>query len=262
MLDFIFYYSQLALTLARLLGVRFVPGKGLEGVVGKVLAQVMIYHNSQNFEFRNRELTRLSLLASELTDIEAHSSALLAKFRNVYRYNRADYYGFRIEVATASFFIRRNIDFDKTESPDYVVNRSNGEQMFVECGSAHLNKAQNRSVGYKISSAVAGKVKLPYLNLRTALFVDVTNVIHHTLASQNYLQQSEIEALVRTEMRGQPIGATVLFFYMLDKDKDYFSHNSIRVDNEGIDPLLLGFLDEQFPEPVDEVSNYTIPNAG
>ena len=49
---------------------------------------------------------------------------------------------------------------------------------------------------------------------------------------------------------------------MLDKDKDHFSHNSIRVDNEGIDPLLLGFLDEQFPEAGDEVSNYTIPNAG
>jgi len=261
-LDFIFYYSQLGLALAKLLGVRFVPGKGLEGVIGRMLAQVIVYHNAKNYEFRDREQTKLSLLASELKDIETYSPELLAHFRNMYRLKRADYYGFRVEVATASFFIRRNVDFIKNESPDYVVNRPSGKQVFVECGSAHLDKPKNRSIGYKISSAVAGKIKLPYLNVSTALFVDITNVIHHTLVSGNYLDQSDIESIVKAEMSGKQIGATCLFFYMLDKDKDYFNHNSIRIDNEGIDPILLEFLDDQFPDDGDAISNYTIPHTG
>jgi hypothetical protein len=80
MLNFILYYSQLALDLARLLGVRFIPGRGLDGVVGKMLAKVINYHNQGHHEFRDREITKLTLLASELKDIENFSPELIAKF--------------------------------------------------------------------------------------------------------------------------------------------------------------------------------------
>ena len=55
MLDFILYYSQLASALARLLGVRFIPGRGLEGVIGKMLIDIVKHHNQGRREFRDRQ---------------------------------------------------------------------------------------------------------------------------------------------------------------------------------------------------------------
>lgn len=262
MLNFILYHSQLALELARLLGVRFIPGRGLDGVVGKMLAKVINYHNQGNHEFRDREITKLTLLASELKDIENFSPELLARFRNMYRYNRADYYGFRMEVAAASLFIRRKIDFVKNESPDFILTMSNNEDVFVECGSTHLSERKDRNIGYKIASVVNNKTATPYVNAKTVLFLDITNIIHHTLVSQVYLEQDEIESIVKKQMSSRQIGGTCLFFYMLDKEKDYFGYHSIRVDNENAHPLLLEFLDGQFPIEGQAISNYDVPSEG
>jgi hypothetical protein len=260
--DFISYYSQLALELSRLLGVRFIPGRGLEGVVGKMLGGVIIYHNQGNNEFRDREITKLTLLASELNDIENFGAELLAQFRNMYRKNRADYYGFRMEVAAASLFIRRKITFKKNESPDFIVTMPNNEDVFVECGSAHLSKRKDKDIGYKIASAVSNKATMPYVNTRTALFLDITNIIHHTLISEIYLEQEYIESIVKKEMNGRQVGGTCLFFYMLDKEKAYFGYHLIRIDNDSVDFLLQEFLSEHFPKEGQETSNYDVPSIG
>lgn len=262
MLDFILYYSQLAMELARLLGVRFIPGRGLDGVVGKMLAKVINYHNQGNPEFRDREITKLTLLVSELTDIENFSPELLAKFRNMYRRNRADYYGFRMEVAAASLFIRRKLDFMKHESPDFIITMSNNEDVFVECGSTQLSKRKNGDIGYKIASAVNSKIAMPYMNTKTVLFLDITNIIHHTLISEVYLEQEQIESIVKEQMGTRQIGGTCLFFYMLNKEKNYFGYHSIRIDNENADPLLIELLNEQFPVEGQEIANYDVPSEG
>jgi hypothetical protein len=184
MFNFILYYSHLALELARLLGVRFIPGRGLDGVVGKMLAEVVNYHNTGNHEFRDRELTTLALLVSDLKHIENFSRELRSHFRKMYQNNRADYYGFRMEVAAASLFIRRKMEFVKNESPDFIITMPGDEKVFVECGSAHLSKRREGDIGYKLASAVSSKASMPYCNLRTVLFLDITNIIHHSLISE------------------------------------------------------------------------------
>jgi hypothetical protein len=262
MLDFILYYSTLALELARLLGVRFIPGRGLEGVVGKMLARVINYHNQGNSEFRDREITKLTLLVSELKDIEDFSPELLAKFRNMYRKNRADYYGFRIEVAAASLFIRRQINFVKNESPDFTITMPNNEDVLAECGSTHLSKRKDGSIGYKIASTLRSKIAKPYVTTKTVLFLDITNIIHHTLISKVYLEQEQIQSIVKGQMSTRQIGGTCLFFLMLDKEKDYFGYHSIRIDNDNADPLLMDFLNAQFPVEGQEISNYDVPSEG
>lgn len=262
MLNFILYYSQLALELSRLLGVRFIPGRGLEGVIGKMLAKVIAYHNQGEHEFRDREITKLTLLASELKDLENFSPELLAKYRNMYRKNRADYYGFRMEVAAASLFIRNKINFVKNESPDFIITMPNNENVFVECGSAHLSKRKDSNIGYKIASALSGKLAMPYVNTKTVIFLDITNIIHHTLTSEVYLQQEDIESIVKEQMSCRQIGGTCLFFYMLDKEKDYFGYHSITINNDNADPLLQSFLNTYFPAGEQEISDYDIPSEG
>jgi len=227
-----------------------------------MLAGVINYHNQENYELRDRELTKLTLLVSELNDIEHFSHELLVQFRNMYKKNRVDYYGFRMEVAAASLFIRRTITFKKNESPDFIVTVPNNENIFVECGSAHLSKHKDRDIGYKIASMVSGKVAMPYVNTRTVLFLDITNIIHHTLISEIYLEQEQIESIVKKEMNAKPVGGTCLFFYMLDKEKDYLGYHSIRINNDNVDHVLQKFLDEQFRLDGQEISNYDVPSMG
>src|SRR3954451_23222831 len=118
MLKLIFYIGNLSLELAKLLGVKFVPGRELEGFIGKTLSKVFIYHNQHNYDARDYTLTKLSLLRDELKEIEKYSSDLLVKFKNLYRKQRITYHGFRTEVSIASLLIRTEQDFLKTESPD------------------------------------------------------------------------------------------------------------------------------------------------
>lgn len=261
MFDFIFYYTQLGLELGRLLGVRFIPGRGLDGVVGKMLVSVIKHHNQGRHEFRDRQLTILSLLASELKDIENFSPSLLSLFRKMYKKNRVDYYGFRMEVAAASLFIRRQIDFVKHERPDFIIKMPDGD-LFVECGSVHLSKHKDGNIGYKIASAVNKKVAMSYMNKRTILFLDITNVIHHTLISRVYLEQGHIESIVNEQMNRRQIGGTCLFFYMLDKEKDYLGYHGIRINNEDVDPLLGEFLNRHIPLGGQDISNYDVPSRG
>jgi hypothetical protein len=227
-----------------------------------MVGQVLLYHNKGDYEARDHQLTRLALLRSELQEIEKHDPELLAIFRNMYRYNRADYYGFRLEVATASLLIRRKIPFEKTERPDFVLKTKSGDSLFIECGSVHLTKGKNRPVDYKLASAINGKLKMPYMNRQTLLFVDVTNIIHHSLKSEHYLGPTDLERVVRNSISGQMVGAVILVFYILDKDRKHFWYNSQRIDNEEMHPSLLQFLDEQFLGSGDPISNYTVPAMG
>ena len=263
MLNFILHHCELSLELSRLLGVRFFPGRGLQGPVGKMLARIILHHNQGNHEYRDREITKLSLLKDELKQIEEFDPELLRKFRNQYRRgNRPEYFGTRMEIAAASCFVRKNISFIKQESPDFVICRPNGKKVFVECGSTHLSIHKAGNIGYKISSSIRAKVILPYFSTATVLFLDITNVLHNSLISRAYLEQQAIESVAKQQMDEKPIGGTCLFFYVMNKESDSFDLQFIRVDNNTADPELTKFLNELLPVGDQDVSDYDIPSEG
>jgi hypothetical protein len=70
-LQFPKYFGALNVELSRLLDLRFIPGEREGGLVGIMLGRVLVHHNSGQPEFRDRELTKLSLLREDLRRIEA-----------------------------------------------------------------------------------------------------------------------------------------------------------------------------------------------
>lgn len=256
------YFSAVNVELSRLLQVRFIPGQQEGGLVGIMLGQVLVYHNSGQHEFRDRELTKLSLLAADLRRIEAFSPELLRQFQAKYAEDtRAQYFGVRMEIATATILIREQLPFEKNESPDFQVPVEGG-RIFIECGSTHL-AGGTTSVSEKIAGAIRSKVTLPYFNASTALFLDVTNILNKSLKSREYLEQEHLERIARDEMRDRRVGATVLYFYVLNKATNFFGLAPLRVDNPTADPLLVGFLDRYLStEGGGSISDYDIPSEG
>jgi hypothetical protein len=101
--NWILYFAQLSAALSRLLRVRLIPHKAEGGIVGIMLANVLRYNNAGQAEFRDRELTKLSLLVSDLQQIEVFSPDLLRQFQAQYAEDtRAKYFGTRMEIATAA----------------------------------------------------------------------------------------------------------------------------------------------------------------
>jgi hypothetical protein len=247
--------------LARLLGVRFIPHEAEGGLVGIMLGKVIQYNNAKQYEFRDRELTKLSLLAGDLQQIEGYSSDLLEAFQEQYAEDtRARYFGVRMEIAAAALLIRRGVAFTKGESPDFRIPVGD-QEVSIECGSTHFARGSTPA-DVKIAQAVEEKVLLPYFDQRTALFLDITNVLSRTLRTREYLEQARIEEIVKTEMQGRPVGSIMLFHYFFDKATDRFEMGSFRFDNETVDPALRAFLDRHLSAEERSISDYDIPSEG
>jgi hypothetical protein len=255
------YLAQLSAELARLLGARFIPHEGKGGIVGIMLGNVIHYHNTGKQEFRDRELTKLSLLAGDLHQIESFSLELLQQFQRQYAEDtRAKYFGTRMEIATAALLIRRNVRFTKRESPDFRIPFG-GQEISIECGSTHFAGGATEP-DIKIAQAIESKVLLPYFDNRTVLFLDITNVLSNTLVTQRYLEQTRLEQIARNEMRDRQVGSTILFYYVLDKTLDRFEMATFRIDNQTIHPLLDAFLGQHLGGDERSMGHYDIPSEG
>lgn len=260
--EYQFYLSILisvSTELARLLNTRFIPHQNVGGLLSRITGQILIKLNQKDFESVARELTKLSLLCDELKDIEKYNVGLLKKFQTVYKKKRMEYFGFRLEVATASMLIRNKMNFEKSERPDYIINTSSNKKIKIECCTSHLSKLQDKDISYKIQSAINKKLKHNYLDNESVLFLDITNLIHHSIVTNNCLYQESIESTVKEAMKNSDLGSVCIFFYMLDKDKDFYGHHhSTRVDNDNISSSLLDFLNKYFtiPDGSNVISNY------
>lgn len=259
---FLKMFFQLSLSLSELLNTQFVPHKGIGGIVGQQLRDLLCMYNRGQYNLLCYNTTLVSLLVDELNEIKKFDQTLIKKFQKNYANGKYDqYFGFRMEVSSAAVFIKKGIHFKKEESPDYTIFLSEQDKVFVECTSSHI-KANHDNLFKKIISPIRVKLEKSYLNNRTALFIDITNIMHQMEKRSVLMEQIDIEKLVKCEMHNKNIGAVYLFFYAVDKDKDFIANHLIRILNNNIDEFLLNFLNKNFPEGTDIMSNYVIPSMG
>lgn len=259
----VLYWSQLSMSLGKLLRVHFIRHQNQGGPVGRMLDRVIDLHNAGKHDSRDYTLTQLALLKCDLETIRDYDSSLLRRFQEVYRHIRLnEYFGFRMEVATAAVLIRKQIPFEKTESPDFVAHLTEGD-VFIECTSTHLRETRNKPIGYKIQSAIRRKVDLPFANPDTVLFVDITNILGNTLITGHYLWPADLDVLVHEVLLGGSLGSVCLLFYLLMKESDYYALTFHRVDNGCISDRLYAFLNAEFlPSGDGSISDYAIPLVG
>ena len=262
-IDFLFTYSQIAATLARLLRVRFIDGNyATAGPVARALRQVIFLNNTSYYTQRNQELNRLSMLARQLKTIEAHDSDLLEVFRRMLvKGDDAEYAGCRFEVTVCATLIANKIPFVKSEAPDFTLVLPSGHAM-IECTSTRLTENKTDSLTYKICSAVRKKGEKTYAIPSTSLFIDVTNVFFHMDAQERDNNIEDVLAEVQDAVFSTSLGNVILFAFLFEEgesspDPSLFAW---RIDNETIAQELLDVLDTLFPGDLSNPKVASIPS--
>lgn len=81
MLDFILRVGSLATELSRLLGTKFLPENINKTPLGRSFSSLMILHNNQQYELRDFETIKLSMLIEDLKRLEQERPDIL-KYSN------------------------------------------------------------------------------------------------------------------------------------------------------------------------------------
>tara|TARA_B100001063_G_C16709216_1_gene527062 strand:+ start:452 stop:1309 length:858 start_codon:yes stop_codon:yes gene_type:complete len=152
--------------------------------------------------------------------------------------------GLQFEIVTARGLTSKSISFIKSESPDFEIDYE-GENIFIECGSARVDSDKNKPLEYKIENAINKKNKKPYSNANTCLFLDITNIAHHDIYNERF---SYFETLCkniesRTDIK---FGAILLLITFSEKNGYGESYKVIKSLN--CSKLLNKFLDINFPK--------------
>jgi hypothetical protein len=257
MLDFILRVGSLATELNRLLGTKFLPENINKTPLGRSFSALMILHNSQQYELRDFETVKLSMLVEDLKRLEQERPDILKYFKRKIKESRSadNFYGIRFEIHIASTLLKKQILFEKEDPPDFLINNS---ELAIECSSVRIINSKNTEFVYKVGSCIRKKGKEEYSNLNTALFIDITNIIYKS----DIVDMSAIRKEAKAALCETSFGNVILFAYIMNKEQQRFECNYARVDKETISEELKDFLNSYFPLGSYRVSNYTVPIEG
>lgn len=265
LINFILKFGKVNTEIGRLLRYRFLPDKhAYDTVVGKILKKILEYHNSGEYQKRDRELGRMFMLIKHLKSIENYDNSLLKYFRRELK--RADttdqFYGIRFEVNIAASLIQKDISFKKQDPLDFIIYY-NSNKIGVECGSTRIRKkVDNPDLYYKIGSTINSKISKPYSDSSTSLFIDMTNLIHSILKAEGKPDFDKIREKVKSNISNKDFGSVILFTYLYIYSKSRFESNYIRVDNSNIDNELNDLLNIHYSKGDHNVTDFDIPWEG
>lgn len=247
-MDFIFLFGSIANDLSILLDLQFIPGNHYSRTfIGQKFQWILNLHNSKEYITRDAELLKIAFLTKHLKEIRSYDEKLFALFRKNLKkcMKAADFYGLRMEIYTAAALVRGNINFEKSESPDFQL-RDLYKNTSIECGSAHFSQPGGH-YERKIIGVLKTKASKPYAHPSAALFIDVTNILFSTIDSKIEDSTYDIKKTIRNELSINSFGSVILFSYIFLNEGNKIECNYIRTDNQNIDPTLLDFLNNHFP---------------
>ena len=254
--------GNIIVELSRLLNTKFITKEDFEQPIGRALKGISHYHNAGLYPFRDYELARLTMLVKHLQHIERYDPMLLQKFREKINKSDSDYYGFRFEVAVASSLIKKGVQFTHPDRPDFRITY-NGSTICIECTSRHVSQDKPLDIVLEIKRAINRKSKRRYDIPRCALFIDITNLYYLAHLKGQINQLRTIKESIREVLEKESnFGSILLFVYIMNKAKNRFEFNYIRMDNKKIDRTLKDFLDKFYPIGKHEVLNFAIPERG
>lgn len=166
------------------------------------------------------------------------------------------YFGIRLELRIASSLSSKRINFIKSETPDFIINRK--PKIGIECTSCHLKLGKShepKELAYKLESAINKKSKYTYQTSSNILAVDITNLLFHegkpnnpislsdkdivTKELSKYIENSAFESVIAFSYSWTPTavgnGATLHNFYW-------------RYDKVSLSKSIKKFLDTHFPK--------------
>lgn len=247
-------FSSAVLELNRLLGVRFIPEHpSTKTPLGRSISNILFDNKN-----RNLELQKVLFLIQNLQDLEKCGPDLLRKFaKNLRKAGATDsFYGARFEIGIAASFVKKGIVFEKDESPDLRIKKSD---VSIECTSVRSKTAKaNKDLTYKIGASVFKKSNLGYATRSMALFIDITNLAHLT---QPFNPDEFRKAAIKCQDKN-PFGALIQFISMWNSELERFEVNYLRNDHPKITKELLNFLNNYYSRGDHRVVNFNVPYEG
>jgi len=248
MLNLAFRTANLAMEIGRLLGGKFIPGHPMmQTPIGQTLVNVFQLHNSGRQLEAHHELLRLEFFLKHLNDLENGNPEALNVFKKeIWRAGPTDgFFGIRFEVNIAASLARKDVRFNKQESPDFKLC---GTRVAIECGSIRIRGTVPKAdYTYKIGSCIREKEVRIYCNAETALFIDITNMVYTHNILPNLPGKSEIQDAALKSASPISFGSFAMFNYLINLDKDSISSLYIRADHPCIGLELKAFMDLHFP---------------
>jgi hypothetical protein len=204
---------------------------------------------------------QLSFLIKHLNEVRDRDPALHARLRRaVMRSVHArEYLAARTELYVAAALIRSGVDPVKRESPDFEIPMRSGTKLFAECTSVHFESHKARDVGYKVEAAVRQKSSRPYASRSTALFVEVTHLVHMAIAFPGNMRESLRDVLKRSSQESS-FGSVILFDVISNKDLRRIEGNFWRWDSYDVNAELRTLLNIGFAIGSHVVRNGVVPN--
>ncbi len=158
-------------------------------------------------------------VSEDLQKIKDHDHALHREFKKGLKRIREnkDYFGWRMEVRMASALISKEVLFEKSETPDFLIPDKNG--MGIECTSCHLDlsKSHNpKKLTYKISSAIRNKSKHKYAVSSVLLAIDMSNLLFHE-GKEDFptvlADKDKVALEIKNELDASPFDGLLAFGY-------------------------------------------------
>jgi hypothetical protein len=213
---------------------------------------IIHYHNTTQHEFRQYGLARLAMLILDLQSIERNDGRLMKHFQRLFkRCTGNTYWGLRFEIDLAATLVKKALPFDKGEflpggdarNADFVLN-----PLAIECAGVHVDKLRFTTFLHKVQGVLVEKSLKPYCARTVALFIDITNLLHHRVLLELPFDEQGFRDSVRVLNHRTGFGSVVLSLWLFNKSTAEVRYQNlfIREDHPNIDPRLKKFLTEDF----------------
>ena len=209
-------------------------------------------------EFSELDVVRLEYLIKHLGEIEQYDPVMLREFRREFRRARTqdNLEGLRFECYAAASLARKNIQFSKSEAPDFIVD---GQNAGLECTSVRLNARHPfKDLSYKIDAAIGKKERTESNRANVLLLIDITNVLYDSdISSVERLRPVARERISRTAF-----ASVIMFCHAFEARGRRISTGYFREDSDKISCAMLGFVNSLFPKGEARIYDFYIPAAG
>lgn len=243
--NFMVRFGSIVSELSRLTGLIFINTKSSSPKpIDRSLRLILDCHNKRQYQTRDYMLAKVGLLVKNLQDIEKNDKALFEKCRKQLLRSQSDneYYGARFEISITSALIYHKLEnhienFIKQDAPDFQVDL-NGS-IFLECTSAHI-VSKSHDVYNKLVEIILKKGRKGYCNNKTALLIDVTNILCHHINDPTFTFD-HFENNLKQALEQTTFGSLLYFFYY--SDEKIYTQRLFRIDSPKADSLLIKTLD-------------------
>lgn len=190
----------------------------------------------------------LLMLANDLEIVKAASPRCFKKFKKILfsQKKSTSWEGHRFEVRIWASFWKKRIPIINREKPDLLVE-FRGRDTFIEAATTRVDAQKNRSHLYRVHRTIKAKNKKKYANSNTALFIDITNLMH--LDSQ-VMATDNLDDIIREINQDKTIkyGVVILFCYARNPEKDRYESIYKRVILDHCDANLRVMIDQEYPQ--------------